>query len=375
MMSREEEEEESGSMRYLRVRRGHEGEMSLSHLDSFFGRASVLPVPWAGPRWYSCPHSVPFAHLEAYRTGLLFGMDVASWATVQALSVERGDIVLDLCCAPGAKLCSIAELLEDEDSPSLVHPKECKKSVHDANGRESGFVVGVDANPKRLAVAERMVRKYKLLPYVRLACADGRVFPVLDAVTVEQVDRHKSGRKARRMKRNRGVYFPYPHRDQSEEQNRVRNGEKGVILRGFPLMYDRVLVDAECTHDGSTKHMKKWKEMTGTEEKAPMDGISDLQLELLKNGFSLLKDGGCLVYATCSLRMSENEGIVQRFMKDHQHDAVLVDPVRDDGLEWPEWVEDGAVFPQTKLFRPGNEPFPTSGQFIAKITKRQHKAL
>lgn len=71
-------------------------------------------------------------------------------------------------------------------------------------------------------------------------------------------------------------------------------------------LFDRVLVDAECTHDGSIKHLMKYATTWGwdTFERRVLDHdrlstLRDLQERLLLNGFEHLKPGGRLVYSTC----------------------------------------------------------------------------
>ncbi|CAI5473659.1 unnamed protein product [Closterium sp. Yama58-4] len=77
----------------------------------------------------------------------------------------------------------------------------------------------------------------------------------------------------------------------------VRCGKEG---------YDKVLVDAECTHDGSLKHILKYDSWGWhTLNKRFLDPqrlstLAALQRSLLETGFLLLKPGGRLVYSTCS---------------------------------------------------------------------------
>ncbi|RHN41963.1 putative multisite-specific tRNA:(cytosine-C(5))-methyltransferase [Medicago truncatula] len=42
-----------------------------------------------------------------------------------------------------------------------------------------------------------------------------------------------------------------------------------------------------------------------------------LQLNLLTNGFRLLKVGGSLVYSTCSLTVAQNEDVMEQFLKEN----------------------------------------------------------
>ncbi|GJZ05171.1 bacterial Fmu (Sun)/eukaryotic nucleolar NOL1/Nop2p [Tanacetum coccineum] len=67
----------------------------------------------------------------------------------------------------------------------------------------------------------------------------------------------------------------------------------------------QVLVDAECTHDGSIKHIQKFENRGWTTlerrvlDAERTDDLTVLQFRLLTNGFNLLKVGGYLVYSTC----------------------------------------------------------------------------
>jgi 16S rRNA C967 or C1407 C5-methylase (RsmB/RsmF family) len=129
-----------------------------------------------------------------------------------------------------------------------------------------------------------------------------------------------------------------------------------------------VLVDAECTHDGSLKHIIKYEQWGwDTFERRFLDAdrvasITLLQLQLLTNGFRLLKPGGTLVYSTCSFTKTQNEGVVERFLT-NQANAELqeVGPAK----HWP--CRPGYL-PHTLRFDPVTSN--TSGLFIAKIVKR-----
>ena len=71
-----------------------------------------------------------------------------------ALNVQRGEHVLDLCCAPGAKLAMIAGLIG-----------------------QRGSATGVDISKARLNACRTLLRKYRL-QQVRLFEADGATFRI-----------------------------------------------------------------------------------------------------------------------------------------------------------------------------------------------------
>jgi len=77
--------------------------------------------------------------------------------------------------------------------------------------------------------------------------------------------------------------------------------------------FDRVLVDAPCSGLGTLtkKPDLKWKRDLGDIRK-----IVNIQYELLKKGASLLRNGGFIVYSTCTIEPEENFEIIKKFLLD-----------------------------------------------------------
>uniref|UniRef100_A0A7S2TVE5 SAM-dependent MTase RsmB/NOP-type domain-containing protein n=2 Tax=Lotharella oceanica TaxID=641309 RepID=A0A7S2TVE5_9EUKA len=151
--------------------------------------------------------------------------------------------------------------------------------------------------------------------------------------------------------------------------------------KGAEGMYERVLVDAECTHDGSIKHMlkykdKDWKDFE-TKVLVPerLQSLSKLQYNLLKNGFRLLKSGGVLVYSTCSFCKAQNEEIVSQLLKDFSRARLLSPPPLlhpspsndSQGSADHKYRPKMGLIENTLRFDPITSH--TSGLFIARITK------
>ncbi len=83
---------------------------------------------------------------------------------------------------------------------------------------------------------------------------------------------------------------------------------------------DRVLVDAPCTGLGTLRRNPdlKWRQsLQGVEEMAVK------QAAILQSAARLLKSGGRLVYATCSILPQENEAIAQAFSDANPDFSVL----------------------------------------------------
>lgn len=85
---------------------------------------------------------------------------------------------------------------------------------------------------------------------------------------------------------------------------------------------DRVLVDAPCSGLGTLRRNPdlKWRQSPQS-----VDELVLKQQAILASAARMLKPGGRLVYATCSLLRSENEGVAEQFAQAHP-DFQALDP-------------------------------------------------
>ncbi|HTJ94619.1 MAG TPA: RsmB/NOP family class I SAM-dependent RNA methyltransferase, partial [Pararobbsia sp.] len=83
---------------------------------------------------------------------------------------------------------------------------------------------------------------------------------------------------------------------------------------------DRVLVDAPCSGLGTLRRNPdlKWRQSP-----ASLDELTPKQASILANAARLVKPGGRLVYATCSILEVENEAIVSAFLEAHPDFAIV----------------------------------------------------
>lgn len=77
---------------------------------------------------------------------------------------------------------------------------------------------------------------------------------------------------------------------------------------------DRVLVDAPCSGLGTLRRNPDLKFRQSAQSVAE---LNEKQAAILASAARLLKQGGRLVYATCSVLHEENQAIVQTFLADH----------------------------------------------------------
>lgn len=94
------------------------------------------------------------------------------------------------------------------------------------------------------------------------------------------------------------------------------------------ILFDRILIDAPCSATGIIRRQPDIKFF-----RTPSD-ITNLalqQMQLLTNLWTILKPGGILLYATCSILPQENEQLLYQFMTSHA-DVVPVPISLSTGL-------------------------------------------
>jgi len=88
------------------------------------------------------------------------------------------------------------------------------------------------------------------------------------------------------------------------------------------MKYDGLLVDAPCSCTGTWRRNPdaRW-----TRQENVCHEWSSVQLQILNEVCSKLKEGGVLIYATCSSSFIENEQVVDEFLK--TNDAFVLEPI------------------------------------------------
>lgn len=435
--------------RFVRLNPRFDREESLGLLKSEI-KQQPLPVSWFNSiqlqlEFFAIPGEFCLNRSTSFQSGRVYGLDVTSGAAVAALLFDifnrdvQNDMrqqqqkqrvvecaplrVLDLCCAPGLKLCMMADL-----SPP------------------SSIVVGVDISSRRLSLCKNIVKKYHIdsitsassmylssdvdnncTPIaeinrqsrvtIRLYHADGTTFGTNDSnshnmhhglvfdSTAALEDIQSRGKRKRTNKSARAR----EKRNLSELQRRevcanvigddlIGKGTESVSKnecrldseRTFTVpQFDRVLVDAECSTDGATRHHIEKQQSSCQTLRRPvwddgnMDELVDLQNRLIRSGFRLLKSGGILVYSTCSLSSKQNEQVVSSLLHEY-HDSYMIpfSPFTcNKSIQETPFIEQGSI-PGTIRFNPlvydakdANDDsrdciYPGSGFFLAKIGKR-----
>lgn len=182
-----------------------------------------------------------------YESGLIAIQSLGSQQAVRALDPQPGERVLDACAGMGTKTVQIAEHMH-----------------------RRGTIVAVDASRERLAELELARERTSLDGELSVTSPDGT--------------------------------RPTPETSLSLEVIAAELGD-AKLEPGF----DAILLDAPCTGLGN---LGRHPELRHTSSPESIDACAHTQASLLERCASLLRPGGRLVYAVCSLEPEEGEAIV-----------------------------------------------------------------
>ncbi|MBC8519725.1 MAG: 16S rRNA (cytosine(967)-C(5))-methyltransferase RsmB [Gammaproteobacteria bacterium] len=106
------------------------------------------------------------------------------------------------------------------------------------------------------------------------------------------------------------------------EENMERLGITATITQGDASnqewwdgkLFDRILVDAPCSATGVIRRNPDIKLLRRKED---IPALAATQYDILESCWGMLKQGGTLLYATCSIFPEENEEQVQKFLGAH----------------------------------------------------------
>ena len=113
--------------------------------------------------------------------------------------------------------------------------------------------------------------------------------------------------------------------------------------------FDRVLVDAPCSGTGTWRRNPDARLRTTQQD---LDELLVKQAQILDRAAKLVKPGGRLVYATCSILNAENSDQVEAFLK--RNAAFKLVP--SDSTELPESLKNTSMFALTP-FKNGTDGF------------------
>ena len=108
------------------------------------------------------------------------------------------------------------------------------------------------------------------------------------------------------------------------------------LAKTFPKTFDLVMVDAPCSGEGMFRKddiaIDEW-----SEDNVKM--CAERQTEILENAAICVKNGGYIVYATCTYSLEENEMVIDSFLTNHPDFEIV--PVKETVRQF---TADGIAF-------------------------------
>lgn len=249
-------------------------------------------VPWANFGYYIyLSNENPDNKISKnplYEAGAYYIQEPSAMIPATVLDICEGDIVLDMCAAPGGKTTLLGEKL---------------------NG--TGALVANDISNSRAKILAKNVEK----------------FGITNAIIL------------------------------SEKQE--------VLSKKFTNFFDKILIDAPCSGEGMFRKepdvIKYWHDKIDLE-------YSDIQKDLLNVAGNLLKNGGEIVYSTCTFNKIENENIILWFLENNPNFELITLNHSDLGIEKGyniskdyDLTKTGRIFPFSQR---------GEGHFVAKLRKK-----
>ncbi len=198
----------------------------------------VLERASSCPEAFVLPEGTKLGRHALHAAGVFYLQDTSAMAAISALDPQPGEIVLDLCAAPGGKSTGIA-----------------------ARMRGKGVLLSNDPHPARARVLLHNLER----------------FGATNAVVTQE--------------------------------------EPSKIAASLPCAFDRVLVDAPCSGEGMfAKEPESRLEWTPDSPRR----CAGRQADILNAAAALVRDGGVLVYSTCTFNREENEETIEAFVNRHR---------------------------------------------------------
>jgi 16S rRNA (cytosine967-C5)-methyltransferase len=130
----------------------------------------------------------------------------------------------------------------------------------------------------------------------------------------------------------------------------------------FGTKFDRILIDAPCSGTGTLGRNPEIKWRLTQED---ITRLAELQATMLRNALPAVESGGRLVYATCSLEPEENEGVVEKVLREHPTFRILTSP--ELALKHPHLIP---LFDWRGYFRTRPDQHPMDGFNAAVIVRK-----
>ncbi len=202
------------------------------------------PVSWCSGGYYV--NNEPGGKDPLYHAGVYYPQEPSAMLPAQVMAAKPGEIVLDLCAAPGGKACRLGEDMRGE-----------------------GILVANEIS---------FERSKALLRNIERSGIEGLV---------------------------------------------ILNETPENIAARLPLFFDKILIDAPCSGEGMFRRDKN--ACRSYMNYGPKVCVP-LQESILESADKCLKEGGSIVYSTCTFCVDEDENQIRRFIERHPEYHVKAHP-------------------------------------------------
>lgn len=200
------------------------------------GETGIACHPAAHPELILLDESIRIEELPGFADGWFVVQDQTAAAASVLLAPQSGEMVLDLCAAPGTKTTHMAALM-----------------------RNTGRILATDVSRERLTLVEENCRRLGVeIIEPMLISLDGSDIP--------------------------------------------------------PGPFDAILIDVPCSNTGV---LNKRPEARWRIRPCDIEELAVVQRNLLDAAAARLRDGGRIVYSTCSIEPEENQQVVASFLAEH----------------------------------------------------------
>ena len=142
----------------------------------------------------------------------------------------------------------------------------------------------------------------------------------------------------------------------------------GQAFKKKGIEFDKILVDAPCSGTGTIRKSLKTLRIWNPNMVKRLGGT---QKQLIETGFNILKEGGEMVYSTCSVEPEENEEVVDSLLG--KYDNFELKDIKLEGLNRSESIlefegkeYDSRVKKCLRIWPQDND---SEGFFVCKIKK------
>lgn len=244
--------------------------------------AATERVPWAEEGYYYNPDMQPGKSV-LHEAGAYYIQEPSAMSAAELLDVEEGDIVCDLCAAPGGKSTQIAGKL---------------------NG--TGMLVSNEFYGSRAKILSQNIER----------------MGIRNAAVLNESTEH--------------------------------------MAELFPEFFDKVMVDAPCSGEGM---FRKDEEARGEWSAEQVNVCAERQAYILDDAANMVKEGGVLVYSTCTFSREENEETVKAFLE-RNPEFYIDKPARHESF-----VEAGMA-EKDGMYRLWPHKLKGEGHFAVRFAKR-----